>query len=381
LETCDPTGRLNLRNELGTIKVIANKGLSYSRATSNVTTWDVWSNYCRSVHCNPYLPNLPDPIPALQVFADRYCLGIIAPHGAKVRSRTVEGALRAVGQAFASLGRPDPRLQPSGKLDIRLTRQLQAYKKADPPPTRVKPVPIPVITHAATTCYQVNLPKTNAIADMLLLGFFFLLRPGEYAFTNNPDSSPFRFCDVHLLIHTRRINHYTCTEAELATVTHVALEFTTQKKGVQGELIGLGRSGHLHWCPVQALTNRIRHLRLHNADPTTPIYSYHTGHERNAIDTTTLTTHLCSAAVAVGAASGITAADISICSLRSSGAMALLCAKVDPDKIRLMGRWQSDEMLRYLHVQAFPITATFASQMLQHGSFALLPNNRLPLVG
>jgi hypothetical protein len=79
----------------------------------------------------------------------------------------------------------------------------------------------------------------------------------------------------------------------------------------------------------------------------------------------------------MGAASGITAADISVRSLRSSGAMALLCAAVDPDKIRLLGRWRSDEMLRYLHVQAFPIIASLASQMLLHGQFALIPNNRL----
>jgi hypothetical protein len=40
----------------------------------------------------------------------------------------------------------------------------------------------------------------------------------------------------------------------------------------------------------------------------------------------------------MGAASGITAADILVRSLRTSGAMALLCAAVDPDKIRLLGR-------------------------------------------
>jgi hypothetical protein len=32
--------------------------------------------------------------------------------------------------------------------------------------------------------------------------------------------------------------------------------------------------------------------------------------------------------------------------------MALLCAHVDTEIIHLVGRWCSDEMLRYLHVQA-----------------------------
>jgi hypothetical protein len=68
-------------------------------------------------------------------------VGIIAPSQLKVRSHTVEGALCAMGQTFTALGRPDPRLQPSGKLDFRLSWQLPGYSKADPPPHRVKPIP------------------------------------------------------------------------------------------------------------------------------------------------------------------------------------------------------------------------------------------------
>jgi hypothetical protein len=54
--------------------------------------------------------------------------------------------------------------------------------------------------------------------------------------------------------------------------------------------------------------------------------------------------------------------------------MALLCARVDTDTIRLLDRWRSDEMLRYLHVQAIPLVAPLANQMLRQGSYTLLPN-------
>jgi hypothetical protein len=57
--------------------------------------------------------------------------------------------------------------------------------------------------------------------------------------------------------------------------------------------------------------------------------------------------------------------------------MALLCAKVDTDTIRLLGRWRSDEMLRYLHVQTFPLVAPLAFQMLRHGHFSLMANQHL----
>ena len=67
---------------------------------------------------------------------------------------------------------------------------------------------------------------------MLTLGFFFLLRPGEYAATSNPDAAPFHACDVHVLRHQVRLDAFTCPEADLHSVTHIALEFTTHKNGV-----------------------------------------------------------------------------------------------------------------------------------------------------
>jgi hypothetical protein len=53
--------------------------------------------------------------------------------------------------------------------------------------------------------------------------------------------------------------------------------------------------------------------------------------------------------------------------------MALLCAKVDTDIIKLVGRWRSDEMLCYLHLQAYPLMHNLAPAMATHGSFTLLP--------
>ena len=38
----------------------------------------------------------------------------------------------------------------------------------------------------------------------------------------------------------------------LLTATFVSLEFSTQKNGVRGEVIGLGRSGDPNFCPVLA---------------------------------------------------------------------------------------------------------------------------------
>jgi hypothetical protein len=125
--------------------------------------------------------------------------------------------------------------------------------------------------------------------------------------------------------------------------------------------VGLGRSGHPAYCPVVALTNRVRHLRTHNAPLTTPLYAYY--HTKwNRIATTTLTTQLRHAVTAMGHTYGIAPTNISVWSLRSSGAMSLLCAKVDTDMIRLLGRWRRDEMLRYLLRIATGIQNEYQSQ-------------------
>jgi hypothetical protein len=110
----------------------------------------------------------------------------------------VEDSLRAIGQTFAALGTPDPRLDQQGNIDFRIQRQLRGYSRADPPPNRVKPIPVQILRHVAALAAQPSATlSTQAIADMIVLAFFFLLRPGEY--TGNPsDTTPFTLQDAQL---------------------------------------------------------------------------------------------------------------------------------------------------------------------------------------
>jgi hypothetical protein len=283
-------------------------GITANRATAVDNTWSLWQEFCAALNQDAYLRSNLDPVPWL--FAQCYRTGIIAPSGSPVRSRTVEGALRAIGQTFASLGRGDPRLQSSGRLDLRLQRQLKAYAKQDPPPARVKPIPFSLIAHAAHLCRLADSPRSHAIADMLILGFYFLLCPGEYAWTDNPDSSPFRFCDIHLIRGTHHLNLVTTTELDIRSATAVALEFTEQRNGTRGELVGLTRSDDPQWCPVLAIINRILHFRLYNAPPHTPLYLFFHLGAWNHIAAPMLTEHLRNAAYVMGEASGTAARDI-----------------------------------------------------------------------
>ncbi len=120
-------------------------GVCIFRAHAGDSMWSIWCAFCANLNLNPLLLNIDDPIPVLQIFAHRYRMGYIAPNQAPVHGRTVGDALRAVGQALASLGFPDPRLLPSRKLEFRLGRQLAAYNRMDPPPTHVKLIPIAIL--------------------------------------------------------------------------------------------------------------------------------------------------------------------------------------------------------------------------------------------
>jgi hypothetical protein len=117
----------------------------------------------------------------------------------------------------------------------------------------------------------------------------------------------------------------------------------------------------------------------HNLPPDTPLATYVHRSRTYHIAPSHITAALRASAALLGPSLGFLPSDINARSLRAAGAMALLCARVDSDIIRLLGRWRSDQMLRYLHVQAEPIMRHFARRMMHDGAFTLLPNPQVPL--
>lgn len=379
-----PQSHDELRLDLRLLREAFDAGVVPSRAHAQNNTWLRWRLFCQTLGTDETLSAVPDPILLLQLFAQRYRDGRLAPSQRQVRSRTVEDALRAVGQGFTRMGAPDPRLTPSGTIDFRLQRQLRSYTRADPPPSRVKPIPISVIHHVLNASTVTTSPDHTAVADMICIAFFFLMRPGEY--TSGPsDTVPFTLADIQLFIGRHRVNLFLAPLPELHASTFTSYTYTTQKNGVRGEVVGLGRSGSPLACPVLATIRRVLHLRQHHAPATTPLATYFTptpggSSTRHPVTASDVTFTLRLSVTALGSGIGLLPDDITARSLRAGGAMALLLAQVDSDIIRLIGRWRSDEMLRYLHLQAHPVMRNFARLMLQGGEYTLIPGQDIPFL-
>ena len=180
LSGLDPGAQLRFRSGLRAASQAVSEGVSSGRATACVGHWTKWLAHCDDLGLDPFLKTFSNKIPILQVFIQQVCTGELAANGNKIRARSAEDYLRSVAQAFLAMGAADPRLNSALKTDFRISRMLAAWKRKDPPANRVKPIPIAVIRRIAHVAQRLP-PEAHflrAFADMIIIAFFFLLRPG-----------------------------------------------------------------------------------------------------------------------------------------------------------------------------------------------------------
>ena len=193
-----PERRRVFEASLIAVQETISSGVTKKTAKDKDRHWQVWLSFCQDYQVDPFL-QYGDPIPFLQVFGQMYREGRISLSKRTVRSPTVSNVLCSVGQAFARMGYKDPRFSThTNKLDFRLARQARGWTKEDPPPNRVRPAPITLVTFLLDLARNSSRPSDQAIADMICIAFFFLLRPGEYTGTTNDDAA---FCLNDVCLH------------------------------------------------------------------------------------------------------------------------------------------------------------------------------------
>ena len=90
--------------DLGTVQKEMQSFVTAAYSQKKDGRWILWHDCCLSQSIGPFLTGIQDPIPYLQVFAQRYQDGQISSGNKAVRSRTVSDALCSVGQKFSRLG-------------------------------------------------------------------------------------------------------------------------------------------------------------------------------------------------------------------------------------------------------------------------------------
>ena len=137
-------------------------------------------------------------------------------------------------------------------------------------------MPVVILDEATHHAQCTNSTATQTIADLIWIGFFWLLWSGEYLLTAT-GQAPFLLQDVYLKATGKVYQADTIPLRLLTHITDVSLKFNEQKNQIKGEIIWLLRSRHPLRCPVQSVTRWVKHLRWHSAPPPTPLYSYYKG--------------------------------------------------------------------------------------------------------
>ena len=171
---------------------------------------------------------------------------------------------------------------------------LAGWRKQDPPTLKKLPVPIdiPEFLAALGTSRGAN-ELDQAIGDLTLIAFYYLLRVGEYTIKGSRNSTKqtvqFRIQDVTFFSrdtmgNVRQISRLAQAE-DIMMAASAMLKLDNQKNGWKGVCVHHETNGHPIHCPVRALGRRYLHICQHTRDASTFLSTFYvTGKRFNVMD-------------------------------------------------------------------------------------------------
>mmetsp|Transcript_31242 Transcript_31242/g.57939 ORF Transcript_31242/g.57939 Transcript_31242/m.57939 type:complete len:340 (-) Transcript_31242:306-1325(-) len=332
-------------------------GFTSSRRRADHTNWSIWSSFCADLSIPTYLSFINDPIPILQIFAHRVRAGVLAAKGRRVKKRSVEQYLCSIWTGWA--------------------KSTFAYN-ANSPPTKKKTLRPPASNQShcisSLTSTAGHAPSPNNTSTSLNLpwssssSFSAQANTAMAAATHN---NPHFASATSTSLPARENSEQQLPPSLTSPAPHPCPSLLPPKKTVSKAkpLATAWRTTHL-----PTLYASSHPLCAANVHLTQPLASVYVNGQWTTIKSTAITTALCTSAAAIGDSLGFALRDISTRLMRAGGAMALLLSNVDTDRIKLLGRWRSDAMMRYLHTTACPLIQDFARSMVANGEYAQIPN-------
>ena len=274
--------------------------------------------------------------------------------GHQIKVQSVSKALRAVAQKYVLDGHLDPQRSSSAQysLDLPIARLLKKFGDDEPPAEPKLAVPISTIKKIAQQ-YHFSIHH-QAVADLCIIAFFYLLRVGEYTAPTlkrkrRKLTISLRKCDIRLWCK----GHLLDSSEELATLItadSATIYIANTKNGTKGAVVHHEAIGGT-LCPVAALAQLVHNIK--QGSPTCPISTvFHPMKQPTQVSDRDITTAVRWGATVDGLLNrGYTLSLVLSHSLQAGGAMELKLAGESSDTFMRVGRWTSLTYMTYIHAQ------------------------------
>ena len=180
-------------------------------------------------------------------------------------------AVRTITKTNELDGQQNPLVTPQGTYVQEIKQLFAGYRKLDPPVQRRLAVPLDVPRQLLLNAKAVGCCRMEAVADISIIAFFFLLRSCEYTAapeSNRRQTIPFQWKDVQLWENTSRLSMFLPYTELVKQCTAVTLCLLNQKLGRRGAPITHHELDDDHpaadVCPVKVVLRQLQNSRKHS---------------------------------------------------------------------------------------------------------------------
>ena len=358
------------------------RGRMEATAKNRQKYWDRWVAYVAPLGMDPYLQKTAHVHNArlLSGFAARVRTGAYGRRQ-QITAGAVSSAIAAIGTEISLVTGVNPTKQKhSDKLLPRLSQMFDGWRKEDPPTIKKLPVEVDVPELLSRIGTRANANALDqAIGDLTLIAFYYLLRVGEYTIKNSRNNTKqtvqFRLGDITFFKKNsngqlRQLSR-TAPLADIMSADSATLKLDNQKNGWKGVCIHQQTNGHPIHCPVRALGRRVVHIRKNDFQLTTLLSAFFQDGQRFDVTDNDIRTSIKRAATFLHypQTRGIPIARVDTHSLRSGGANALSLSGYSDREIQKMGRWRSATFKEYIREELHCFSDGMSTKMRQKFNF------------
>ena len=242
--------------------------------------WSHWRAYCQLVGLDPYLQGTDFKRASTFLWAFAASVRDGDYGRKKVKSATVSTALAAINTTILLDTNRSPLKVEGTKQFIPLLQQtLDGWSNEDGPVQKKMPVEVDVPEHLVKCAHKQNGDEfSKAVADLILIAFYFLLRVGEYTVKGSRNETKrtvqFRVKDVTLFQkdeggRLKQVSRRVDPKSLSGAVDAATLKLDNQKNGWKGVCISHHSNGMGLFDPTEAILRRLSHIREHTNDENT----------------------------------------------------------------------------------------------------------------